>query len=209
MADTGKPADKSAQAQVRDSSMRDARPGDAQRTARPDHPAAESMTSANHPVSNEPLDRVQHADRAVPEEATTHRASPLSRKDQARFDELKSKDPNPNVLPPNVRTEDEEHEYRKLSKAVADYERQVALDAGRPEAQLTPKQRLAELKKMNQHGEGVAIETRRVEELIRDEERIAELQGMDKRVVEEDEELSMLQRRVADARANGGFAPNG
>lgn len=120
------------------------------------------------------------------------------------------KESNPHVLPPNVRTEDEEHEFRKLSKAVADADRQAALEAAGPEMRLSPKQRHAELKKKGQHlGEGETIELRRIEELMHDEKRIEELKKMDKRVPEEDDELNMLMQRVTEARAAGGFDPNG
>lgn len=144
-------------------------------------------------------------------EAPSSRPMPLSAKDRERFEELRSKEANPNVLPSNVRTEDEEHEYRKLSKMVADAERQAALEASTPSARPNPRMRLAELKRKPQQelGEGETIELRRIEDLLRDEKRIEELRGMDKRVPEEDDELNMLQRRVAEARAAGGFDPNG
>lgn len=194
MADTEKPSSRSQQA------------------AQPNPTDNDRTTSANHPLSGEPIGRVQHADRASPASATTNeRPGPLSAKDRERFEELRSKERNPNVLPPNVRTEDEEMEFRKLSKVVADAERQEALERARPEARLTPQARLDQLKQKPQQalGEGETIEVRRLEELLHDEGRIEELEGMDKRVPEEDAELDMLRRRVVDARANGGFDPNG
>jgi hypothetical protein len=143
-----------------------------------------------------------------PAKLAEEKPAPLSKAERERFDELSSKTPNPNVLPPSVRTEAEEQEFRRLQKRVSDADRVAALEAARPEARLTPTQRLAVLKKTDQHGEGVEIETRRLEYLIRDEKRVAELEAMDKRVVEEDEELAMLRQRVREARANGGFDAN-
>lgn len=215
MADQQKPSSRSQQApQVDDAKVKDATHADhvaATRTSA-DSTRNDRMTSSEHPLSSEPKERVQHADRAPPPESV-HRGqpTPLSPEDQERFEYLRSKDANPDVLPPNVRTEDEEHEFRELSKVVAGYERQQALEAARPEYRVTPQQRLDELKRKPQQslGEGEAIELRRIEELLHDEDRIAELQHMDKRVPEEDEELNMLMQRVEDARRNGGFDPNG
>lgn len=226
MADTGKPADRSAEAaKVADATVPDApkrgpgRPPNAPDarlgpTDRRDvgNPSSDNdrVTSKEHPLSQEPVERVQHADRAVPHEQTTNpRPSPLAAKDRARFEELRSKEPNPNVLPPNVRTEDEEMEFRKLSKLVSDAERQAALEAARPETRPSPKQRLDELKGKGNLGEGETIEVRRLEEILSDEKRIEELKKMPKRVPEEEAELRMRQQRVAEARAAGGFDPNG
>ena len=211
MADTEKPSTARSQqaAQVADANVPDAR--HAQRTATQTNPSDnDRMTSREHPLSREPVERVQHADRAVPPGTTTNdRPGPLSPKDRERFAYLSSKTPNPNVLPPSVRTEDEEHEFRKLSKVVADAERQEALERARPEVHLAPQARLDELKAKGDLGEGETIEARRIEELLRDEKRVEELKGMDKRVPEEDDELTMLQARVTEARAAGGFDPNG
>lgn len=208
MADQTTPSNRSAEAaKVADATVPDAK--NVPRTE-PNQPASERVVSQGHPLAGEPISRVQHADRAPAPESTTHRPSVLSKKDRERFEYLRSKEANPNVLPPNVRTEDEEHEFRKLSKVVGDAERQAALEAGRPEMRPSPKHRLAELKKKGQHlGEGETIERARIEALLHDEERIEKLKAMDKRVVEEDEELEMLQQRVAEARAAGGFDPNG
>jgi hypothetical protein len=115
--------------------------------------------------------------------------------------------PNPEALPPNTRSVDEEAEFRKLSQIVAEADRQAALDAARPEAQPDPKQRLAELKRKDRT-EGEGIEHRRLEELLADEARVDVLKRKDKRSHEEDAELVMLQARTRDARAAGGFAPN-
>jgi hypothetical protein len=209
MADTGKPADRSAQdAQVRDSRVPDARN---QPRTEPNAPALNTTVERGHPLAGEPIRNVQHADRAVPHESTTNAPpGPLSPKDRARFEELRAKEPNPNVLPPNVRTEDEEHEFRKLSQVVADADRRAAIEAARPDMRPSPKQRIEELRAKGQHlGEGETHDLRRAEELVRDEKRVAELKAMDKRVEEEDAELAMLQVRVAEARAAGGFDPNG
>lgn len=132
----------------------------------------------------------------------------LSAVDKARLDELSAKRPNPDVLPPDVRTEGEEREFRSLSKRNADATRAAA--AAQTDIRRSPRQRLDELKRKGQQlGEGEAIELRRVEELLRDEQRVETLKAMDKRVEEEDAELAMLQARVTEARAAGGFDPNG
>lgn len=192
MADTEKPSEaKSAQAaRVADVTVPDAKRG----LGRP---------------PNQP--RTEHADREPPPESETHRPSSLSPADRGRFDLLRSKLPNPHVLPLNVRTEDEEYEYRRLSQAVANAEQAAALDAADPGMRRTPKQRLDELKKKGHAnlGEGETIEMRRLEDLMRDEKRIDELMHDDKRVPEEDDELRMLQQRAAEARANGGYAEAG
>ena len=137
------------------------------------------------------------------------RPVPLSPKDRERLEELRAKAPNPHMLPPNTRTEDEENEFRKLSNIVADADRQAALDAARPEVRMSPKQRLAELKGKGDLGEGEEIDRRRLEELMADEARVEVLKGSDKRSLEEDAELAMLRDRVRDARVAGGFDPNG
>lgn len=161
--------------------------------------------------TTKPADRPQDTVRAAPAPLVPRPATPpLSPKDRERFEELRAKEPNPNVLPPNVRTEDEEHEFRDLSKRVSDADRQAAAEAARPMARLSPQQRLDALKGKGQNlGEGETIERARIEELLRDEDRVEELKGMDKRVPEEDAELDMLQKRAAEARAAGGFDPNG
>lgn len=217
MADQTKPADRSEEAKkVADAAVPDApkrgpgRPPNPPTTTETPSTENDRVTSREHPLSREPRERIQHADRALPDEATTHRPAPLDARAQERFEYLRSKEPNPNVLPPNVRTEAEEHEYRKLSKLVSDAARAAAEDAAAPEVRINPKHRLDELKRKGQHlGEGEAIEARRIEEMLRDEARIEELKKMDKRVPEEDDELVMLQQRVAQARAAGGFDPNG
>jgi len=143
-----------------------------------------------------------------PAKSAEERPAPLSKAERERFEELRVKEANPDVLPPSVRTEAEEHEFRRLQKRVADVEAQAALEAARPEVLPTPTQRLAALKKTDQHGEGVEIETRRLEWLVRDEKRLDELRAMDRRVEEEDAEVLMLEQRVREARANGGFDAN-
>lgn len=210
MADQQAPSSRSQQqaSQVDDAKVKDARHADHAPPpgTRTDRTKGDTTTSREHPLSNEPREMVQHADRAPPPDAVQRGPTPFSPEDQARFDELRSKDPNPNVLPPNVRTEEEEMEFRELSKAQADFERQQALEAARPEFRASPQVRLDELKGKGELGEGEAIELRRLEEMVRDEKRIAELQHMDKRVPEEDDELRMLTSRVSDARRNGGYA---
>ncbi len=216
MADQTTPSSRSQQAnQVSDAKVKDATHAGKTDT-KPGVPSADPskndrVTSREHPLSSEPRERVQHADREPPASAVQRGSpTPLSPKDQERFEYLRSKDANPNVLPPHVRTEDEEHEYRQLSQAVSAAEEQAAMEAAQPYRYADPKDRLAELKRKGRDlGEGETIELRRIEELLHDEKRIAELKRDDKRVVEEDEELARLQQRVAEARAAGGFDPNG
>ncbi len=134
----------------------------------------------------------------------------VSAADRERLAELREKQPNPDVLPADVRTEAEEHEFRELSKRVADADRQAALEASRPDLRPSPKERLAALKAKGQGaGEGEVIEARRIEDLLHDEARAEELRKMDKRTEEEQVELEMVQARAAEARAAGGFDPNG
>jgi len=171
-------------------------------------PADHHDTVRAAPLVPRPVGRPpnQHVDRAT--EPT--KPAELSLEDRERFEELRAKTANPNVLPPNVRTEDEEHEFRDLSARVSDEARAAALEAARPEARPNPKQRFEALKAKGQNlGEGETIELARIEGLIKDEARVDELKAMDKRVPEEDAELDMLQTRVAEARAAGGFDPNG
>lgn len=162
------------------------------------------MADTTKPTERPHADTVRAT--AAPHDA---RPVPLSTKDRERLEELRAKTANPNVLPPNVRTEDEEHEYRALSKRVSEEERASAVEATRPETRPHPKDRLAELKGRGNLGEGETIEVRRLEEILSDEKRIEELKKMPKRVPEEEAELRMRQQRVAEARAAGGFDPNG
>lgn len=103
---------------------------------------------------------------------------PMSDKDRARFDELSAKRANPNVPPPDVRTEDEEMEWRKLSErdaAARDAQQQHAADDQRKEQQ---DHRRADVKDA--------------------EARIKQLLDMPRRTPEEDEELAERRQFVAD-----------
>jgi hypothetical protein len=144
-----------------------------------------------------------------PPAQTVERPAPplvVSAKDRERLAELAAKDPNPNVLPASTRTEDEEGEYRALSAAVAEADRQAAVV--QVEVKLDPAARLQQIKaKGGQNlGEGETIEVGRLEELLADEKRARELEAMDKRTDEEAAELAMVRERAAEARAAGGYA---
>lgn len=135
--------------------------------------------------------------------------SALTPDESARLAELKAKRQNPSVLPADVRTEDEEHEFRDLNKRDADARRAAAALAARPEGRPNPRERMAELKGAGALGEGATIELRRLEELVDAEDRVAALKKQATRTAEEEDELAAKQRFVADARAAGGFDPNG
>jgi len=129
----------------------------------------------------------------------------MSPEDTARLNELRAKRANPNVLPPDVRTEDEEMEYRRLAKSEADAAR-VAARVTTADVRPSPQDRVAELKAMGDLAEGQVIDLRRAEELVAAEARVAELKKKAPPLSDDEyAELAQKQRFVHDARVAGGY----
>lgn len=177
-------------------------------TTRPARVAAATATAGSVPPDvNKEGELAEHADREVSDHLPAVPRG-LTNDERERLDKLAGMKANPVMPPPGVRTEDEEREFRDLTKKANDAERRAALERASPAEGPPPEARLAELKKRGSHlGEGEAIEMARLEEMVEDEKRIAALQKMDKRVEEEEDELRMRQDRSRAARAAAGYRP--
>lgn len=174
-------------------------------------------TTAPRPVGRPPAVETKRDDPGkVSPDTPPAKANPpypihvMSREEADRLQELRAKKPNPDVLPPDVRTEDEEMEFRDLAKKEASAARVAQAEARRPEVRPSPRERLADLKRKGQEiGEGEKIDLRRLEDLAAAEDRVAELKEMQQRTPEEDDELSERIQFVRSARVDGGYDENG